>query len=136
MIVDQTLYNAAVGLATARYPTDWGGAAAMYAADGQILTSVYVDAPNIGVELCSETGCICEAHKLGVAITASICISRSSEKEPFIILTPCGLCQERLAFWGGDVQVAVPKPDDATQWLSKPLREVQPFYWRKAFAPF
>lgn len=136
MTVDQTLYNAAVKLAVARYPTDWSGAAAMYTADGKILTSVYVDAPNSGVELCSETGCICEAHKFGVAITASIYISRLSEKEPFIILTPCGLCQERLAFWGGDVQVAVPNPEDATKWVSKSLREVQPFYWRKAFASF
>lgn len=136
MLVDQNLYNAAVKLATSRYPAGWSGAAAMYTADGKILTSVYVETPISGGELCMETGSICEAHKLDVAIAASICVSRESESEPFVILSPCGICQERLAFWGGDVQVAVPQPDDPTEWLSKSLREVQPFYWGKAFDLF
>lgn len=136
MVIDQDLYNAAVELATARYPAGWGGAAAMYTADGAILTSVYVETPNSGGELCMETGCICEAHKRGVAIMASICVSRKSEDEPFVILSPCGSCQERLAFWGGDVHVAVPHPGDPTSWQSKLLREVQPYYWRSVFGPF
>lgn len=130
------LYNAAVNLATTRYPTGWAGAAAMAMVDGQILTSVYVDAPNLGAELCMETGAICEAHKLGVPVAASLCISRETELEPFVILTPCGICQERLAFWGGDVRVAVPLPEDPTRWQFRLLREVQPYYWRNAFAPF
>jgi cytidine deaminase len=136
IVVDQDLCDAAVELAAARYPAGWGGAAAMYTADGRILTSVYVETPNSGSELCMETGSICEAHKLGVAITASVCVSRESEDEPFLILSPCGICQERLAFWGGDVHVAVPHPDDPRKWQSKPLRKVQPYYWRKAFGPF
>lgn len=136
MTVDKNLYDAAVGLAKVRYPTGWSGAAAMYTADGSILTSVYVDTPNSGGELCIETGCICEAHKLDTPVAASICVSRETETEPFVILSPCGICQERLACWGGDVQVAVPQPDDPTKWQSKPLREVQPYYWRSAFEPF
>ena len=87
MKVDQKLYDAAVALAQTRYPTGWAGAAAMYTADGQILTSVYVETPNSGGELCMETGCICEAHKLDMPISASICVSRESEDEPFIILS-------------------------------------------------
>lgn len=135
-MVDQKLYDAAVALAQTRYPAGWAGAAAMYTADGQILTSVYVETPNSGGELCMETGCICDAHKLNVKVAASICVSRKAEDEPFIILSPCGICQERLAFWGGDVHVGVPQPGDPTKWFSKPLREVQPYYWGKAFGPF
>ena len=37
---------------------------------------------------------------------------------------------------GGDVQVGVPRPGDPTVWASRPLREVTPFYWRKALEPF
>jgi cytidine deaminase len=58
MTVDKNLYDAAVELAVARYPTGWSGAAATYTADGRILTSVYVDTPSSGGELCMETGCI------------------------------------------------------------------------------
>ncbi len=135
-MVDQKLYDAATTLAQTRYPTGWAGAAAMYTADGRTLTSVYVETPNSGGELCMETGCICEAHKLNVPVTASICVSREAETEPFIVLSPCGICQERLAFWGGDVQVAVPRPGDPAKWQSRPLREVQPYYWGNAFESF
>ncbi len=136
MTIDQKLYNAAAELANSRYPKGWGAAAAMYTTDGNILTSVYVACHSDQAELCIETGCICEAHKLGVAITGTICLSREVETEPFVILAPCGICQERLAYWGGDVQVAVPRADDPTKWLSVPLREVQPYYWHKIFESF
>ena len=92
MVVDQRLYDAAFQLAVERYPEGWAGASAMYTVDGDILTSVYVDAHNVGAELCMETGCICEAHKLDKSIAASICISRESDNEPFLVLTPCGIC--------------------------------------------
>lgn len=139
--VDQALVTAAIALAERRYSGDpdgngWAGAAAMYTSDGQILTSVFVDAPNDAATLCCETGAIAEAHKLNLAVTASVCVSREQPDAPFVILTPCGICQERLAYWGGDVQVAVPNAEDPTRWLSKPLREVQPHYWRSAFERF
>ncbi len=136
MNVDQKLVDAAIQQALERWPIGWAGAAAMYTADGDILTSVYVEAPNTAVELCHETGAICEAHRRNVAITASVCVSRESENERFIILSPCGVCQERLAYWGGDVSVAVPQPGDPTMWQAKTLRAVMPFYWRAALDPF
>lgn len=136
MTADQRLYDAAAELANARYPKGWGAAAAMYTDQGEILTSIYVASPNDQAELCIETGCICEAHKLGVAVRATICLSRETEGEPFVILAPCGICQERLAYWGGDVQAAVPRADDPTTWLSLPLRELQPHYWYKIFEAF
>ena len=141
MDVDETLVSAAISLAERRYAGDpdgdgWAGAAAMYASDGRILTSVFVDAPNAAATLCCETGAIAEAHKLNLAVAASVCVSREGPGAPFVILTPCGICQERLAYWGGDVQVAVPLPGDATRWLSKPLREVQPHYWASVHGNF
>lgn len=136
MRVDEALVEAARALAESRYAGDpdgdgWAGAAAMYASDGRILTSVFVDSPNAAASLCCETGAIAEAHKLGLGIVASVCVSRERPDEPFVILTPCGICQERLAHWGGDVQVGVPRADDPTRWASLPLREVQPYYWAK-----
>jgi cytidine deaminase len=50
-----------------------------------------------------------------------------------MILSPCGLCQERLFHWGDQVEVAVPLPGDPTRWQAKTLREVQPHYWVNAF---
>ena len=86
------------------------GAAALYLSDGRILTSVAFDSPNEKVNLCRETGAICEVNRLNLPVTASVCVDRRSENDPFVILTPCGVCQERLALWGLDVEVAVPAP--------------------------
>lgn len=129
MKLDQTLVDAAVELAKSRWPNSWAGAAAMYTENGNILTSVFAESPNDAAGLCHETGAICEAHKLNARVTASVCVSRETENDPFVILTACGVCQERLAFWGGDVEIAVPDPDDPTSWQPKTLREVQPYYW-------
>jgi cytidine deaminase len=132
--LDQKLIDAAIDFIKNRFPTvgDWDGAAAMYTRSGKILTSTYVESPNVGTGLCNETGCICEAHKLNEKITASVCVGRSPTGE-FEIVTPCGVCQERLFFWGPEVEVAVPDPRNHQKWLSKKLLEVQPFYWNNTF---
>lgn len=134
MKLDQRLVDAATELIKTRFPKigDWDGAAAMYTDSGKILTSTYAESPNDGAGLCNETGSLCEAHKLGEKVIASVCVGRSPEGE-FHIITPCGICQERLFFWGPDVEVAVPHPEDPRQWLSKKLREVQPYYWRNPY---
>ena len=136
MRVDQQLVDAATEQALARWPDEEAGAAAVYTTDGRILTSVYVETPNSVVNLCHETGAICEAHRLNVPIAASVCVTREDKDAPFLILTPCGVCQERLAYWGSDVQVGVPEPGDPTSWRSQSLGEIMPFYWRRALEPF
>ncbi len=133
MYLDDHLIEAAISQAKARFPTGPSGAAALYLADGRILTSVCFDSPNEKVNLCHETGAICEAYRLNLSVKASVCVGRLSEHEHFNILTPCGVCQERLAVWGLDVEVAVPVLGSPHKWQSKTLREVQPFYWRNAF---
>lgn len=131
MNIEQKLYQAAIDLVEKRYPSGWGGAAAMYTDDGQIITSVAPDAINASTELCMETGAILEAHKLNTRITHTICIAREDENAEFKILTPCGVCQERLFYWGGNVKAAV---TDASGKLDyKTLREIQPYHWYKAY---
>ena len=132
MRLDQDLVDAAIAQAIARFPTGYAGAAAIYTAEGNLLTSVCFDTPNEMVNLCHETGAYCEANRLNQHVTATVCVSRATPEDPFIILTPCGVCQERLATWGLSVEVAVPSRDDPSKWLAKSLAEIQPYYWRNA----
>jgi len=67
---------------------------------------------------------ICEAEKLNKRVTASVCVSRLSGDSPIVILTPCGICQERFFHWGEEVEVAVPDPQDPTKWQARTLKEV------------
>jgi cytidine deaminase len=132
MPVDQELVDAAVALARERFPEEpWSGAAAVRVSTGEILTSVgTVGTLNPGATLCHETGAILEAHKRRLEVTASVCVARSDRgHDRFVILTPCGICQERLMAWGPEVEVAVPAPGDPTAWTSLRLGEVQPKWW-------
>lgn len=135
MRLDQRLVDAAIAQAVNRFPQrDYAGAAAIYASDGRILTSVSLETPNDSANLCHETGAICEAYRLGLRVTASVCVSHHRPDDPFVILAPCGICQERLAIWGSEVEVAVPSSTNPTQWIAKSLKEVQPYYWNQVFS--
>ena len=131
MNIEVDLYNAAVDLAKKRYPKGWGGAAAVRTETGKILTSVPPDIENESLALCIEVGAYLEACKLNESVTHSLCVARTEESSEFKILTPCGICQERLGYWGGDVRVAVTNPDNTI--LFKPLRELQPYHWLAAY---
>ena len=128
-ILDERLVKAARDLAIARYGSEsgWAGAAAMYTDAGALLTSVFIEAPNPGAMLCCETGAICEAHKRNERVVATVCVGRDGAGQPFVILAPCGLCMERLAYFGPDVQCAV--PDERGGWKTMTLRELQPHRW-------
>ncbi len=133
MKLDSTLVESAKAFVQLRFPTQpWAGAAALYTEDGQILVSTAPTFPSASVELCHEAGALCEAFKLDKKITATVCVSRD-ESGKFHILTPCGVCQERLMLYGSDVEAAVPLDVDSTKWQVKTLNELQPYYWRKPF---
>ena len=100
MCLDERLVETAITQAERRFPNGGGGAAELYLLDGRILTSVAFDSPNEKVNLCHETGATCEADRLNLPVTASVCVERASETDPFFTLTPCGVCQEQLALWG------------------------------------
>ncbi|EAQ64342.1 cytidine deaminase [Marinomonas sp. MED121] len=136
MKLDQKLVDAAINQALARFPTGYAGAGAVYTEDGQILTSVCFDTHNEIANLCHEAGAYCEANRLNLKVTASVCVSRSTPEDEFIILTPCGICQERLAIWGRFVEVAVPDPSNPNLWQVKTLDQVQPYYWGNIIEEF
>ena len=133
MPMDQRLFDAARRLLEERFTGAEGIAAAVYTADGDLLTSVSFEPEWGGGGLCAETGAILEAVKRNKRVAASVCVSRLSGSDPIVVLTPCGICQERLFHWGGEVEVAVPDPVDPTRWRAKRLSEVQPYHWVNVF---
>lgn len=108
------------------------GAAAMLLADGTVLTGTAPAAINPSVEVCHETEPYCAAFRLNQPIVASLCLHRMPGGR-LVVLSPCGLCRERLAVHGPDVTVGVADPSDATVVVWKTLRDVLPDYWMNAF---
>lgn len=131
MSIEQTLYDTAVDFIKNRYPTGWGGAAVIHTDDDRYLISVAIEVFNASAELCIETGAICEAHKWNVGVTHCICVVRDDEHSDFKVLTPCGICQERLRYWGEDVLVGVTTSDNSLKFVR--LGELMPYYWGKAY---
>lgn len=131
MNIEQTLYDTAVSFIKERYPSGWGGAAVIHTKDGRYLISVAPEVLNASTELCIETGAICEAHKFNAPVTHCICVVRDDERSKFKVLTPCGICQERLRYWGEDVLVGVTTMDNSLKFV--PLGELMPYYWGKAY---
>ena len=129
-IIGKIMYDKAVTFIEKRFPTGWGGCAVMYTENGQYLISVYLETDNDAAGLCMETGAMCEAQRDNFKITHSLCISRNTEKEKPVILTACGICQERLMYWGRDVKVAVSNPENKI--IFKTLEELSPYYWKNA----
>jgi cytidine deaminase len=120
-------------LIDSRFPDDTDrGAAAMLLQDGTVVTGTAPDAVNPSVEVCHEIEPYCAAFRLGQPVVASICLHRQPSGRT-VVLSPCGVCRERLAVHGPHVLVAVAHPDDATKIGWKELREVLPDYWMTAF---
>ena len=111
---------------------DHHGAAAMLLDDGTILTGTAPDAINPSVEVCHEIEPYCGAFRLGRRIRASVCLHREPGGRT-VVLSPCGVCRERLAVYGPEVLVAVARVDDPTVVVWKPLKAVLPDYWMTAF---
>lgn len=125
------MYQKAVDFINQRFPKGWGGCAVIFTEDQQYLISVALESFNSGAGLCMETGAMCEAQKFNLKITHSLCVSRSTEKEELKILTACGICQERLRYWGGNVKIAVSNPKNEIKF--KTINELSHYYWGDAF---
>jgi cytidine deaminase len=116
-----------------RYPDDSDhGGAAMLLADGTILTGTAPHAVNSAVQVCHEIEPYCGAYRLNQPVVASICLHREPGGRT-VVLSPCGVCRERLAVHGPDVVVAVAHRQDPTVIVWKPLKDVLPDYWMTAF---
>lgn len=120
-------------LIDSRFPDDSErGAATMLLADGTILTGTSPDAANSSVEVCHEIEPYCGAFRLGQSIVASVCLHRVADGR-FLVLSPCGVCRERLAVHGPDVLVAVADETDPTTVQWETLKDVLPHYWLTVF---
>ena len=129
----EALVQACVDLIESRFPGEVDrGAAAMLLADGTIVTGTSPTALNAAVEVCHESEPFCAAYRLDLAVVASVCLHRDPAGR-FLVLSPCGVCRERLAVHGPEVLAAVPNSGDLTKvaWVS--LGDLLPHYWLAAF---
>ena len=131
MNIEQEMYNQAVDFIKKRYPEDWGGAAVIHTEEGSFFISTALESANGSVLLCIETGAMCEAHKFNEKVTHCLCVVRDDENSPFKVLSPCGVCQERLRYWGTDVKVGVTTPDNSLKIVT--LDKLQPYHWTDAY---
>lgn len=125
--IGKEMYDKAVSFLNYRYKYMAGGVAVLRIECGKYLISVWPEVNNASVELCAETGAICEAHKLNAKVTHTLCICRQSDKGDIKIYSPCGVCQERLYFWGPEVKCAITNKENDV--IFKTLKELQPYYW-------
>ena len=126
--IEQRMFDMAVELINKRYPKGWGGAGVIRTEDDMYFTSIWLDVINDSVSICIETGAMCEAYKHDKRVTHSLCVNRDNENSKYEIVSPCGVCQERLWFWG-DVMVGVTNLENILKFA--PLSELQPHHWLK-----
>lgn len=126
------MFDRAAELIEKRYPVGWGGAGVVRTESGNYYTSVSIETANASAILCIETGAMLEAHKYNEKVTHCLCLVRNDEKSPFKVLSPCGICQERLRFWGENVKVAVTTEDGTLKFVR--LNKLQPYHWTNAYS--
>ena len=123
--IENEMYRRAVELIQTRYPVGWGGAGVVHTANGNYYTSVSIETANASAIVCIELGAMLEAHKYNEKVTHCMCLIRDDEGSDFRVLSPCGICQERLRYWGEDVQVADGKVGPVAQKLYDNLYGMQ-----------
>ena len=131
--IENKMFQVAKELIEKRYPTGWGGAAVVHTENDYYFSSVAIETANSAASLCIEVGAMCEAHKYNEKVTHCLCIVRENENSDYTVLSPCGICQERLRYWGEDVQVGVTTQKGDLLFVE--LRELQPYHWTKAYDP-
>ena len=125
--IEQKMFDMAVALINQRYPKGWGGAGVVRTEDDSYFTSIFLDNINASLNLCIETRAMIEAYKHNRRVTHSLGVAREDEEAAYEILSPCGICQERLRFWGKEVMVGVTTPDNSLKFVS--LEELMPHHW-------
>ncbi len=128
MNIEKEMFDRALQFLNQRYGENKaGGVAILRIETGEYLISVWDEEKNSSAYLCAETGAICEAHKLNKKVTHSLCLCRQNDNADYEILSPCGICQERLYYWGKDVKCAISTKNNSI--IFKTLEELQPYYW-------
>lgn len=129
VMIENKMFQYAAELIRQRYPAVWGGAAVIRTAKDHYFTSVALETANGSAQLCIEVGAMCEAHKINEKVTHCLCVVRDDEKAPFKVLTPCGICQERLRYWGTEVGVTAANKELRFVRLDK----LQPYSWTDTY---
>ena len=128
--IEKEMYEIGCKFLLERYQDNEGGVGVIRVEDGTYYTSVWNETNHSCVDLCAETGAILEAHKYNKKITHSLCVVKEENSNKVKILSPCGVCQERLYYFGGDVKCAISNDDGIV--IFKKLSELQPYYWHIA----
>ena len=132
---DSALYDAAISLIERRLgEASWKTAAAVRLDDGSILTGIGLANISSAAGFCAEVGPLAQAYTEDRQVVASICVNRSDDRGQDLVLAPCGVCQERLALWGPDVEVGVADGTTPSGWSSRRLAELMPYYWASALS--
>ena len=126
--IEEEMYEVACKFLLERFKNEEGGVGVVRVEDGTLYTSVWNETNNSCVDLCAETGAILEAHKYNKKITHCLCVVKEENSNNIKILSPCGVCQERLWFFGGDVKCAIGNKENKI--IFKKLKEIQPYYWK------
>ncbi len=129
--IENKMLEIAKELIQKRYPTGWGGAAVIRTEKDNYFSSVAIETANSSAMLCIEVGAMCDAHKYNEKVTHCLCIVRDNEDSPYKVLSPCGICQERLRYWGEEVQIGVTTENGEILFVE--LKELQPYHWTKAY---
>lgn len=58
-------------------------------------------------------------------------LGKREEHSPFKVLSPFGICQERLFYWGPQVGCAISSDTEAI--IFKTLTELQPYHWTDTY---
>ena len=130
--IELNLYKELTEFICKRFPRGYGGAAILYTKEKISLISIALTNANGSAGLCMETGAMCEAQKNNYCVTHSLCISRENENSDFKILSPCGICQERLMYWGNTVKVGITNKKNELRFVS--LEDINPYCWIEAYA--
>lgn len=136
MKLDQRLVDQAIALLEERYPGSGGIASAIYTEDGEVLKGIVFDPEWGGGGLCAEAEPLLAAHRLGKRVSAVATVGRLGPNDPIVILSPCGICQERLYHWGLEVEIAVPDEQDGSRWMMRTLRQIQPHHWVEVYSRY
>lgn len=114
--IEIKLFETAKEFLIKRFPKEWGGVTAAFTDKNRILTSIAPSIHNPSVELCIETGTILEAFKYDEKITHIVTIVRDDENSEIKILSPCGVCQERLSYFGKEVRCAITNKENTLEF--------------------
>lgn len=80
MNIEKEMFEEAIKLLRERYEEKSGGVAILRLESGKYLTSTWIETNNSMADLCAD------------------CVCRQEDNESYQILSPCGICQERLFF--------------------------------------